>query len=107
MSLGALLALGDRSWLVGMLGTALILGAALAATLYVVHLRNALATFRAMGRPEATFRAEADVFTVRSGAGEATLPWSSVTEIWELPGVWLLMYSKASFSTLPVACLSP
>ena len=104
--LGALLARGERSWVVGFLGAALVFGAAFAAMAYVVHLRNALATFRAMGRPEATFRAEADVFTVRSGAGEATLPWSSVTEIWQLREVWLLMYSKASFSTLPVACLS-
>ena len=107
VSLGALVAQGERSWTVGVLGATLVFGAAVAAMVYVAHVRNGLATLRAMGRPEAAFRAEADTFTVRSGAGEATLPWSAVTELWQLPEAWLLMYSKSSFSTLPVASLTP
>lgn len=107
ISLVVLLAQGERSWVVGVFATVLLFGVAAAVVLYVVHLRNALRVFRAMGRPEATFHAEADTFTVRSGAGAATLPWSAVEEVWPLPEVWLLLYSKAQFSTLPTACLSP
>ena len=42
-----------------------------------------------------------------SDIGTTTLQWSVVKELWQFPTVWLLLYSKAQFSTLPLACLSP
>ena len=42
-----------------------------------------------------------------SDIGTTTLQWSAVKELWQFPSVWLLLYSKAQFTTLPLACLSP
>lgn len=105
-SLALLLAQGETSWIVGVLGTVLALGVLFVIAIYVVHYRNALAKLRDMGHPSATLSLNEGSFTLRSGAGSATLPWSAVKELWQSPSVWLLLYSKAHFSTLPVACLS-
>ena len=107
LSLGALVAQGTASWLVSAISTVLVVGVVLAAAVYVVHYRNSLRKFREMGSTQATFRADESSFTISSGIGMTTLQWSAVKELWQFPSVWLLLYSKAQFSTLPVSCLSP
>ena len=57
-----LLARGDRSWVVGLLGAALTFGAALLVAIYVLHYRNAIQKFHDMGSPRATFKASVDSF---------------------------------------------
>jgi hypothetical protein len=105
--LGVLAGQGAASWLVGALGTVLVLGVALPAALYFVHYRNTLRKFLEMGSPRATFRADDSSFTMSSDIGTTTLKWSAVKEVWQFSGMWLLLYSKAQFSTLPLACMSP
>jgi hypothetical protein len=107
LCLGVFLAQGETSWLVGALATVLVLGVGFAAALYIVHYRNSLRKLRDMGNAQATFCADESSFTFSSGIGTATLQWSVVQELWQFPGVWLLLYSKAQFSTLPLACMSP
>ena len=68
--------------------------------------RSAVQKFRDMGSPRAIFKASDDSFTVSSGAGTATLPWSSVTQVWKFRHCWLLLFSKAQFITLPLASIS-
>jgi hypothetical protein len=97
---------GDRSWIVGVIAAALFLGAMFVAAVYLVHYRNSLQKFRDMGSPRATFKASEHSFTVSSAAGTSTLPWSSVTEIWKFKNCWLLLFSKAQFMTLPLACIT-
>ncbi len=105
---GVLVARGDRSWQIGVTGTAVAISLLVCATVYVVHYRNAMGKLRDMGgTPQATLRADQDSFTLASGAGLATLPWSSVKEVWQFERVWLLLFSPAQFSTLPVADLPP
>lgn len=96
---------GDRSWRVGMLGAVLLIGASMMVAIYFVHYANATRKLKDMGEPRAAFTASESSFTVASGAGSATLPWSSVTEVWKLEGCWLLLFSKAQFITLPILCV--
>ncbi|MFO1413898.1 MAG: YcxB family protein [Burkholderiales bacterium] len=103
--LAFLLATGDRSWLVGALGTVLALALVFVVALYVVQYRGTMRRFRAMGRPTAVFRADDASFSIASDVGTGTYPWSVVRELWRFRDVWLLLYSPAQFSTLPVACL--
>ena len=98
---------GDRSWFIGVMGSVLLLGILVMAALYVSHYRNTLGKFRAMGPATATMQMDEASFTVASSLGSATLAWTAVVELWQFPDVWLLMYSKAQFSTLPLANLSP
>ena len=107
LSLGVLVAQGQASWIVGVLAIVLGLGIAFATAVYIRHYRNSLRKFREMGAPQAAFRADESSFTMSSGIGTATLQWSVVKELWQFPDVWLLLYSKAQFSVLPLACLSP
>ena len=107
LGLVVLVAQGMASWLVGTIAAVLVLGIGFAAAVYVVHYRNSLRKFRQMDKPQATFRADESSFTIISDIGPSTLQWSTVKELWQFPSVWLLLYSKAQFTTLPLACLSP
>jgi YcxB-like protein len=98
---------GNTSWIMGVCATILFFAMAFAVVLYLVHYRNSIHKFRAMGDPQAALTLSKDSFSLSSGAGSATLPWSSVTEVWQFPEHWLLLFSKSQFSTLPVANLSP
>jgi len=107
LGLGVLIAQGMASWIVGVVAAVLMLGVAFATIVYVVHYRNSLRKFHQMDKPQATFRADESSFSMSSDIGTTTLQWSAVKELWQFPTVWLLLYSKAQFSTLPLACLSP
>jgi drug/metabolite transporter (DMT)-like permease len=107
LGLIVLIAQGVASWLAGALAAVLVLGIGFAAAVYFVHYRKSLRKFRQMDKPRATFRADESSFTMSSDIGTTTLQWSAVKELWQFPSVWLLLYSKAQFSTLPLACLSP
>jgi hypothetical protein len=107
LGLGVLVAQGQASWIVAALAALLVLGIAYATAVYLVHYRNSLRKFREMDKPRATFRADESSFTMSSDIATTTLQWSVVKELWQFPTVWLLLYSKAQFSTLPLACLSP
>ena len=99
--------IGDKSWLMGVCATILFFAVAFIVALYLIHYRNSIHKFQAMGNPQATFTLSKDTFSFSSGAGSATLCWSSVTEVWQFSEYWLLFFSKSQFSTLPVANLSP
>jgi hypothetical protein len=107
LGLGVLVAQGMASWMVSTLAAVLVLGIAFATVVYVVHYRNSLRKFHQMDKPQATFCADESSFTISSDIGPTTLQWSAVKELWQFPSVWLLLYSKAQFSTLPLACLPP
>ncbi len=104
--LGWLVWRGNSSWVVGVLATVLLFGVLFAATLYVVHYRNAISKLRNMPSKQANFVADEAGFSVESELGSTTMPWSSVIELWRFQTCWLLLFSKAQFITLPLACLS-
>lgn len=103
LCLGLLLAQGNGSWVVGVLASTLFLGIGFSVALYVIHYRNTLRILREMGTPRATFRAEEAYFTITSSIGTVTYQWAAIKELWRFPEVWLLLYSRTQFSTLPVA----
>lgn len=102
-----LVVLGAPFWLILTLAVLLVIAVAVAVALYIGYYRNSLRKFRKMNKPQATFRADESSFTLSSDAGTTTLQWSAVKEVWQFPSVWLLLYSKAQFTTLPLACLPP
>ena len=93
---------GDRSWIVGVLATFVFLSIVLPVTIYVVHYRNTLEKFRAMKEPVAEFTVDDDVLTLASDQGTATLKWSAVTEVWRFESLWLVLFSKSQFVTIPL-----
>jgi len=97
---------GDRSWYVGLLAGAVLIGIAMPILVYWVHYRNSMAKFRDMKVPVATFVADEDSFTLASDHGSSTLKWEAIKEIWGFEGFWLLLFSKAHFATIPLEGLS-
>jgi len=97
----------DLSWQTGAFGTVIGFGYVFSASVYVVHYKNSLAKFHDLRDSTAAFCADDRSFTIESSIGKSTLQWASVKEVWKFQNVWLLLFSKAHFSTLPVANLSP
>jgi YcxB-like protein len=98
---------GDRSWVVGVMGTVVGMGAFCIVLVYVIHYRNVMHKFRTMGDPEATLVASEESFSFSSGLGSSTLRWASITEVWQFPAFWLLFFAKAQFVTIPLADITP
>jgi hypothetical protein len=93
---------GDRSWVVGVVAVVILLGAVMPSAVYVAHHRNSMARFREMREPVAELLAREDGFTLSSDRGTTSLGWNSVREIWRFDTLWLLLFSKAQFVTLPL-----
>ncbi len=100
-----LLATGNRSWWVGVFGAGLGMGLAMAVALYAVHFRSSLARFRRMKAKEATLEMFDDRFRMVSDVGTTECSWTVVIKVWRFPEFWLLFYSAAQFTTLPVSDL--
>ena len=96
---------GDRSWLVGMVGTVLVVATAAGVSFYRVVLSRSLAKFRRLGEPKATFEILADRFRVISGGGNIELPWDAVSEVWRLPEFWIFFSSRAYYMTFPLTAV--
>jgi riboflavin transporter FmnP len=93
---------GNRSWVVGLTAAVILLGIAMPVAVYVVHYRNSMGKFREMSLPVAEFVADDDTFTLSSDRGTTSLKWNSVSEVWRFESLWLLLFSKAQFVTLPL-----
>jgi hypothetical protein len=93
---------GDRTWMVGLLGAVVALGISFPALVYVVHYRNSMGKFREMGNPVAEFIVDDDAFTLASDRGTTTLKWTAIREVWRFESLWLLLFSRAQFVTVPL-----
>lgn len=102
----SLLLKGERSWAVGALGVVLAFGLIFISALYVIHVKHAIRKFNAMGTPSAELSFSKESFTLTSGLGTTTLQWSAVSELWQFPDVWLMLFSRAQFITLPLDSIS-
>ena len=104
-SLGYLIAVDDRSWFVGVLGSGWVLGLIFSAAIYSNHYRASLKRLRQMRRPEAIFEFDEKNFRISSDIGKSELPWSTICEVWRFSDFWLIFLSRAQFMTLPLADL--
>ena len=93
---------GDRSWFVGVLATLVFLSIAIPLAIYFGHYQNSLGKFREMKQPIAEFVVDEDALTLSSDLGATTLKWGAVTEVWRFESLWLLLFSKAQFVTIPL-----
>ena len=100
---GYLVAAGDRSWLVGALGTVLIVAFALLAAIYIRHYRESIQRFRNLGSDEAVLEFDETMFRLSSEIGKSEMKWNLITEVWVFPEFWLVLITRAQFFTLPTA----
>ena len=98
----ALIALGDRSWYLGIFGTVLVLALTFAAALYATHRRDSLGRFRRMKSPQATLELFEEHLRVTSDVGSSEMIWKAVCDLWCFSNYWLLFFNRAQFITLPL-----
>jgi hypothetical protein len=96
---------GDRSWVVGLVGSVVLLGVLMPIAVYVTHYRNSMGLFREMAQPTAELVANEEALTISSDRGSSTMRWDLVREVWRSESIWLLLLSKSQFVTLPRADL--
>jgi hypothetical protein len=93
---------GNRTWIVGVIGTVVCLGVLFTVVLYRNQMSASLVKFRALqGRP-VTFAGSADRIVVHTHASMSEVPWEAITEVWQYPDCWLLLFSRAHFMTFPL-----
>ena len=93
----------EPGWEVGALGAILIIAMAFVALVYFVHYKKSMEKFRAMGSPVASFEVSDLDFSFSSSLGSTTLKWAAISEVWVFEDMWLFIFSKAQFSTIPLA----
>jgi hypothetical protein len=93
---------GDRSWLTGVFGTALAIGATFPILMYRTHLSASLASFRRLDGKPVTAQAKDGTFAVSSAAGSSEFPWATITEVRRFEEFWMLMRGRAPLMTFPL-----
>lgn len=85
------------------------LGAAIAFLIYVyiARLRSAEGFFDKADEPTATLTFTDDGVLTDSDLGTTNLKWQVFDEILKFPDIWLLVYAKSGYMTLPLDQLTP
>jgi hypothetical protein len=94
---------GDRSWLLGLVGSTVPLVPLCLAAVFLAHHRNTVGRFRRMREPVARVTFQPDGLALASELGSGHVAWGALTEIWERPGYWMLFTGPSQFMTLPLA----
>lgn len=93
---------GNRSWIVGVLATVLAVATLAVPLAYVVNLRDALATVRAMNPRTWELTLDESSFSVSSSISSSSIGWSRIPEVRRFPDFWLLVLSPWQYMTLPL-----
>ena len=97
---------GDRSWYVGMLGTVAALGVLVGVVGYFAQYRRAMGSFRRLSGGAATFTISDRALRMSSEIGSTEFSWNAIQQLWRYPDVWLLVFSRNMFATMPLAEVS-
>ena len=98
---------GTWTWLRTYLAIALATVLAFLSFVYYARLRAAEGFFDKSNDPTVTFRFTTEGVRTESDLGSADLKWQVFDEILKFQDVWLLVYAKSGYMTLPVDQLTP
>ena len=93
-------------WLFGALLVVLVMGAGLFVVAYFMRLNHAIGLLRKMGSPIVSYELTDERMKASSSLGTTEVKWEMFKELWIFPRVWLLLFDKAGYLTLPSDQLS-
>lgn len=96
----------QSGWEVGALGAILIFTITFVTVIYFIHYRRSIRKFRSMISPVASLEVSELEFTFSSDIGATTLTWAAISEVLVFENMWLFLFSKAQFSTIPLTGIS-
>jgi hypothetical protein len=97
---------GYPSWLVAITAALTTIGFLLSCAIFKVHYTNSLKKFRHLRDSSLLLRVNEKYFTFISASGVVNLQWATVKDLVKDPDVWIFLFSKSEFSTLPLANIS-
>jgi uncharacterized membrane protein (DUF485 family) len=97
---------GDRSWVVGILGSIVCFGIIIPIAAMVGHIRIGLRKLAEMPDATATMTITDNGLVVRSGSGSSDIPWKAITEVWQYPQYWLLLSGGHYLMTIPLTAIN-
>jgi hypothetical protein len=93
---------GGWNWLLTALGLILFAFLAFILFIYSARLRAAEGFFDKANEPTVTFQFTDDGVVTESDLGNTNLKWQVFDEILKFPDIWLLVYARSGYMTLPV-----
>jgi hypothetical protein len=93
---------GPYRWLEIALMVAVGIFALLGAGLFFVHWLRGLQSLAALRPPTSTWTLTEEFVGQRSSLGESAIAWSALREVWRFPDLWLLVWGRDVFSTIPL-----
>jgi hypothetical protein len=99
---GFLLFVNVAGWEVWALCALLIFSISFITLIYFVHYKRSMGKFRAMTSPEASINISEEELSFCSSLGTQSIKWGTVSEVWVFKNMWLFLYSKSQFSTIPL-----
>jgi hypothetical protein len=94
---------GPYRWIEIALGVAVGIFALLGPAIFLIHWQRALLNLRALDPPQSTWTLTEDAVAQKSNLGESAIPWNALLEVWRFPDLWLLIWGKDVYSTVPTA----
>jgi hypothetical protein len=91
---------GKLDMLAGCYLVVVIMGVGIFLSAYLQRRSWLLTQFRKMGSA-VSYELSEEFFKAKSGLGSTEMKWDAFKAIWVFPKVWLLMFDKANYLTLP------
>ncbi|MGD9562843.1 MAG: YcxB family protein [Pyrinomonadaceae bacterium] len=98
---------GTWTWPLTVLGVILLAALSFIVFVYLGRLRAAEGFFDKANEPSVTFQFTDDGVITESDLGRTNLKWQVFEEILKFPDIWLLVYAKSGYMTLPIDQLTP
>jgi len=107
LGLLALATRGPYRWLEIALMVAVGIFALLGAAIFFLHWLRALQGLRALSPPESTWTLTEEAIAQKSNLGESAIAWQALREVWRFENLWLLVWGRDLYSTIPIGQLPP
>jgi len=96
---------GPYRWLEIALMVAVGVFAVLGAAIFFIHWQRALAGLRVLDPPQSTWTLTEKAIAQKSSLGESAIAWESLLGVWRFDDLWILVWGKDVYSTIPLAQL--
>ena len=93
---------GPYRWIEIALMVAVGIFALVGAATFFVHWQRALLGLRALDPPESTWTLTEKAIAQKSSIGESAIAWEALLEVWRFDNLWLLVWGKDVYSTIPI-----
>jgi hypothetical protein len=100
-----LAAQGPYGWIEVALMVAVGIFALVGVSIFLIHWQRALLGLRALDPPQSTWTLTEESIAQKSSLGESAIAWESLLEVWRFDNLWLLIWGRDVYSTIPIAQL--